>query len=130
VGRWLRAAHLDELPQLINVLRGEMRLVGPRPERHEIATQIELALLAYSGRSQVRPGITGLAQVQLPPDGDVTGAKSKLVYDLHYINDQSIWLDLRILFGTALKLLSFSFHTIRESLNLPIWSQNRTNLYA
>jgi lipopolysaccharide/colanic/teichoic acid biosynthesis glycosyltransferase len=130
VGRWLRATHLDELPQLINVLRGEMSLIGPRPELPEIATQIECILPAYSGRLQVRPGITGLAQIQLPPDVELSGVRFKLFHDLHYINNQSISFDLRILLGTGLKVLGFSFPAIRHLLNLPTCGHDGTQLHA
>ena len=68
VGRFLRWSHVDELPQLINVLMGEMSLVGPRPERPEFLAQLERALPDYRQRLTVRPGVTGLAQVQQPPD--------------------------------------------------------------
>ena len=72
VGRFLRWAHLDELPQLVNILRGEMSLVGPRPERPELAAQIERALPRYRRRLTVRPGLTGLAQVRQRPDTDLS----------------------------------------------------------
>ena len=71
VGRFLRRCHVDELPQLINVLKGEMSLVGPRPERPEFLAQLERALPNYRQRLTVRPGLTGLAQVQQPPDTDL-----------------------------------------------------------
>src|SRR5439155_17136 len=73
VGKLLRATHLDELPQLVNVLMGDMSLIGPRPERPEIVHQLQARVDKYLHRLKVRPGITGLAQVQLPPDIDVKG---------------------------------------------------------
>ena len=85
LGRFLRRSHLDELPQLWNVLRGEMSLVGPRPERPEFVAQLQRAIPDYRRRLQVPPGVTGLAQVQLPPDTDLAGVRRKLVYDLYYI---------------------------------------------
>jgi lipopolysaccharide/colanic/teichoic acid biosynthesis glycosyltransferase len=102
VGRILRATHIDELPQLWNILRGEMSLVGPRPERPEIAAGLERALPDYRGRLRARPGVTGLAQVQLPPDIDIESVRRKLAYDLYYIRRASPWLDLRLMAGTAL----------------------------
>ncbi len=106
LGRILRATHLDELPQLWNIFRGDMSLVGPRPERPEIVPQLERVLPAYRERLLVRPGVTGLAQVQLPPDTDVESVRRKLACDLYYISRAGIWLDLRIMIGTALGLMS------------------------
>ena len=105
VGKVLRALHLDELPQLFNVLRGEMSLVGPRPERPEVIAGKGLAdeVPGYPLRSRVRPGVTGLAQIQLPADTDVTSVRHKVYYDLYYLAHQSLWLDLRICAGTVLK---------------------------
>src|SRR5205823_3448469 len=71
VGRVLRKLHIDELPQLLNILRGDMSLVGPRPERPEFVGPLSRALPGYADRLQVRPGLTGLAQIQLPPDSDL-----------------------------------------------------------
>jgi lipopolysaccharide/colanic/teichoic acid biosynthesis glycosyltransferase len=105
VGAILRATHLDELPQLWNVIRGDMSLVGPRPERPEIVTRLLRDLPAYGDRLEVRPGITGLAQVQLPPDTNVSTAADKLVLDCAYIERLSFWLDLRIMLCTAMKLV-------------------------
>ena len=84
-GWLLRVTHLDELPQLLNVLRGEMSLVGPRPERPEFLPQLERALPAYRQRLVVRPGVTGLAQVKLPADTDLDSVRRKLAHDLYYI---------------------------------------------
>lgn len=101
LGRLLRNSHLDELPQLWNVLRGEMSLIGPRPERPEIAAKLETVLPGYRGRLLVRPGITGLAQMRLPADSDVEGVKKKLAYDLHYVRHMGLGLDLRIAVSTV-----------------------------
>jgi lipopolysaccharide/colanic/teichoic acid biosynthesis glycosyltransferase len=106
VGRFLRATHVDELPQLWNVLRGDMSLVGPRPERPEIITQLERALPRYREREAVRPGVTGLAQVQLPPDTELAGVARKLACDLYYIEHASVGLDLRLMAATLLKMVS------------------------
>jgi lipopolysaccharide/colanic/teichoic acid biosynthesis glycosyltransferase len=105
VGTLLRKLHLDELPQLFNVLRGEMSLVGPRPERPEVIALKGLPDEApgYAHRTLVRPGVTGLAQIQLPADSDVTSVRHKVYYDLYYLSHQSVWLDFRICVGTVLK---------------------------
>ena len=105
VGRFLRRTHLDELPQLWNVLRGEMSLVGPRPERPEFVTQLEKAMPRYAERLLTLPGVTGLAQVNLPPDTDHDSVRRKLVYDLHYVNNVGLWFDARIMVGTGFYLL-------------------------
>jgi len=109
VGRFLRRTHLDELPQLWNVIRGEMSLVGPRPERPEFVSQLERALPNYQGRHAVLPGITGLAQVQLPPDTELNGVKHKLTCDLYYVERMSLGLDLRILLATVTKVVGVPF---------------------
>src|SRR5207253_4196733 len=96
VGRFLRKTHLDELPQLWNVLRADMSLVGPRPERPEFVPKLEHALPRYRDRLAVRPGVSGLAQVQLPPDTDLASVRRKLAHDLFYVERMSFWLDLRI----------------------------------
>lgn len=102
VGRWLRDTHLDELPQLWNVVRGDMSLFGPRPERPEIAEQIERWLPEYRDRLAVRPGIAGLAQVILPPDADLMSVRRKLAYDLRYIQRVGLLMDARVAFATVL----------------------------
>ncbi len=119
LGRILRATHLDELPQLWNVVRGEMSLVGPRPERPEFVRQLERVIPNYRERLQVRPGITGLAQVQLPPDEDIDSVARKVAYDVYYVERIHPWLDLRILLGTALKVAGSSYGCIRLLVALP-----------
>jgi lipopolysaccharide/colanic/teichoic acid biosynthesis glycosyltransferase len=119
VGRFLRKTHLDELPQLWNVLRGEMSLVGPRPERPEFVPELERHLPDYGARLLVRPGLTGLAQVQLPPDTDLESVRRKLRYDLYYVRRFSFWLDLRLLASTALKVLGAPFALSRFLLRVP-----------
>ncbi len=106
VGRILRKTHLDELPQLWNVLRGDMSLVGPRPERPEFVPSLEQAIPHYRDRLQVRPGLTGLAQVQLPPDTDLESVRRKLACDLHYIGRLTWWLDVRLILATSFYLVS------------------------
>jgi lipopolysaccharide/colanic/teichoic acid biosynthesis glycosyltransferase len=119
VGRFLRRTHLDELPQLWNVLRGEMSLVGPRPERPEFVAELERAIPLYRDRLLVRPGLTGLSQVQLPPDTDLDSVRRKLVYDLYYVQRIGLWLDLRILMSTVLHVLGFPFAVSRQLLRVP-----------
>lgn len=104
VGRWIRKLHLDELPQLFNVLRGEMSLVGPRPERPEFVCVLEEALPGYRNRVSVLPGVTGLAQLCLPPDSDLCSACRKLVLDLEYIHSATLATDMRLLVCTFLRL--------------------------
>lgn len=101
VGRRLRALRIDELPQLVNVLRGEMSWVGPRPEQAEIVADLERRVPYYAWRHQVRPGITGWAQLRLPYASSVEEARHKLELDLYYIRHRSWWLDLGILLRTA-----------------------------
>jgi lipopolysaccharide/colanic/teichoic acid biosynthesis glycosyltransferase len=119
VGRFLRMTHIDELPQLWNVLRGEMSLVGPRPERPEFVVGLEKALSHYRERLAVRPGITGLAAIQLPPDTDVESVRRKLAHDLYYIAHLSWWLDVRILASTALGALGVPYRVRQFLLRLP-----------
>jgi lipopolysaccharide/colanic/teichoic acid biosynthesis glycosyltransferase len=104
LGKVLRDLHLDELPQLFNVLRGDMSLVGPRPERPEIVKKLRHSVPGYDRRHAVRPGITGFAQINLPPDTCVRSVKNKLVYDLYYIRNRSLRMEAFIVFATALKL--------------------------
>jgi lipopolysaccharide/colanic/teichoic acid biosynthesis glycosyltransferase len=119
LGRFLRRTHLDELPQLWNVLRGDMSLVGPRPERPEFIPTLARAIPRYCERLTVRPGVTGLAQVQLPPDSDLNSVRRKLAYDLYYTQHQGLWLDLRLLLATAGKVLGIPFRWTRMILRLP-----------
>lgn len=105
VGRILRAIHVDELPQLVNVLRGQMSLIGPRPERPEIAGQLAKAIDDYNARSAVLPGITGHAQVHLPPDTSVANVRDKVLLDRHYLSRLSMWFDLGTLVRTGLKVI-------------------------
>lgn len=102
--KWMRRSHLDEVPQLLNVLRGEMSLVGPRPERPEIAEQIYQRLPEFRLRLQKRPGITGLAQVCNGYDAGLESAKEKLAFDLQYIQNHGFWLEAWILAKTLTKL--------------------------
>ena len=106
-GRFLRRARIDEWPQFWNVLRGEMSLIGPRPERPEFVADLARRIPCYRERLLVRPGISGWAQVNYRYGGTVDGALDKLEYDLYYIRHWSLWLDAVILwrtFGTVLGL--------------------------
>ena len=119
VGRWLRRTHLDELPQLWNVLRGDMSLIGPRPERPEFFPQLDQAIPHYRNRLRVRPGVTGLAQVQLPPDSDLGSVFIKTAYDLHYVRRVGPLLDLRIYAATLCKMAGVSFSVSRVVFAFP-----------
>jgi lipopolysaccharide/colanic/teichoic acid biosynthesis glycosyltransferase len=118
IGRILRASHVDELPQLWNVLRGEMSLVGPRPERPEIVAEIEPLIPGYAERLSVLPGVTGLAQVQLPPDSSIDTVRRKLRYDRYYADNYTPWLDLRLVLTTAVKGFGL-LGLIRALLRIP-----------
>jgi lipopolysaccharide/colanic/teichoic acid biosynthesis glycosyltransferase len=121
VGKLLRATHIDELPQLFNVLAGHMSLIGPRPERPEVihAQGLEQLVPGYRQRLLVKPGMTGLAQIQLPADSDVTSVRRKVVYDLYYFHNHGLLLDARILMATALKPLGFGPTLLRRLFWLP-----------
>jgi lipopolysaccharide/colanic/teichoic acid biosynthesis glycosyltransferase len=119
VGRFLRRSHIDELPQLWNVLCGEMSLVGPRPERPELIPALERALPAYRWRLEVRPGVTGLAQIQLPADTDLDSVRRKLAVDLYYTRNLSLGLDLGILLWMPCYLLGVPFSFGGRLLRLP-----------
>ncbi|MGH2536723.1 MAG: sugar transferase [Candidatus Promineifilaceae bacterium] len=107
VGRWLRLAHLDELPQAVNVLRGEMSLVGPRPERPEFVARLSGTIPFYRARHAVRPGITGWAQIHQDYGDSEDLAREKLEYDLYYIRHAGPMLDSIILLRTVFKVLAF-----------------------
>jgi lipopolysaccharide/colanic/teichoic acid biosynthesis glycosyltransferase len=104
LGYWLRKLHLDELPQLFNVLRGEMSLIGPRPERPEFVKILVDEIPGYADRLHVLPGVTGLAQINLPADRDLNDVRRKIVLDREYLETGSLMLDLRILACTLLRM--------------------------
>ncbi len=108
VGRFFRKTRLDEVPQLINVLRGEMSMIGPRPERPEHVVRLQEKIPFYRTRLIVRPGLTGWAQVRYDYGSNDEDALIKLQYDLYYIRHQSLILDLNILLRTVGKVLSMS----------------------
>lgn len=105
VGQVLRTLHLDELPQLWNVLKGEMSLVGPRPERPEIARELRKDVPGYDRRLAVKPGLTGFAQIHLPADETIESVRRKLVFDVFYVRRLGVAFDLYILVCTGLKVL-------------------------
>jgi lipopolysaccharide/colanic/teichoic acid biosynthesis glycosyltransferase len=100
VGRFLRRYRLDELPQLWNVLRGEMSIVGPRPERPMFVHQLRAEVEGYQLRQRVRPGITGWAQVNQEPDQTLDDVRGKLRYDLEYLEKKSLKFDINIILRT------------------------------
>lgn len=100
VGRLIRKTRIDEIPQFINVLRGEMSLIGPRPERPQFVTQLEARIPYYSERHLVKPGLTGWAQVRYPYGASFEDAREKHQYDLYYIKNQSPLLDALIVLET------------------------------
>ena len=105
VGRLLRRARLDELPQLWNVLRGEMSLVGPRPERPEFVESLSARYPYFGARSALRPGITGWAQIRHGYVNDVSGVEDKLALDMYYLKYRSFTMDLLILWKTLKTVL-------------------------
>ncbi len=121
VGHILRVSHIDELPQLLNVLNGEMSLVGPRPERPEViqAKGLNRLVPGYRHRLLVKPGLTGLAQLQLPADTDITSVRYKVVYDLYYVQNQGLLLDIRLLAATLFKALGCGPRLLRWLFWLP-----------
>lgn len=116
IGRLLRWSHLDELPQLINILRGEMALIGPRPERPELVASLRKKVPNYMERLNVLPGVTGLAQVALPPDTDLMSVRRKTILDRQYIHSAGLLLDVHILFCTV--MMTFG---LQKRLDANVW---------
>ena len=106
VGRFLRRFRFDEFPQLLNVLKGEMSLVGPRPERPFFVEKLKQEYPFYMRRLKVRPGITGWAQIKHPYDEHLEDVREKLRYDFYYIENVGLWLDLKIIIRTVRVMLS------------------------
>lgn len=119
LGRLLRKTHVDELPQLLNVLRFDMSLVGPRPERPEIIPILELDIPNYQARLAVRPGVTGLAQLWLPADTTIQSVRRKLAYDLYYIQAHGPWLDYRLMLCTGLKMFGVPLSSALRLFRVP-----------
>jgi lipopolysaccharide/colanic/teichoic acid biosynthesis glycosyltransferase len=105
VGRFLRKSRLDEWPQFINVLRGEMSLVGPRSERPQLVEHFQRHVPFYRARLLVKPGITGWAQINFDYAASIDETMIKLEYDLYYIKHRSLWLDIMILLRTPATML-------------------------
>jgi lipopolysaccharide/colanic/teichoic acid biosynthesis glycosyltransferase len=100
LGRFLRRSRIDELPQLINVLRGEMSFVGPRPERPMFVAMLAEQIPFYAVRHSIKPGLTGWAQVRYSYGATVEESVKKLEYDLYYVKNHTIFLDLLIMLET------------------------------
>lgn len=105
IGHFIRRTRIDELPQLLNILRGEMSFIGPRPERPEFVRELSRQIPLYAHRDCVKPGLTGWAQVSFPYGASVDDARHKLSYDLYYIKHRSMLLDLLILVATVRVIL-------------------------
>lgn len=101
VGRFIRKTRIDELPQLWNVLVGDMNIVGPRPERPSIFVRLREQIAEYPVRQRVRPGITGLAQISNPYDQTLDDVRRKVQFDVEYMRRQSVWEDVRIMLKTV-----------------------------
>jgi hypothetical protein len=116
IGQLLRQTHIDEFPQLINVIRGDMSLVGPRPERPEFVARLDWEVPHYRERLGVRPGITGLAQLRLHADTGLETVRHKLVYDIYYVRNVNPILDAKLLVLTAWRLceelIRFGWHVL------------------
>ncbi len=118
LGRILRKSHLDELPQLWNVACGDMSLVGPRPERPSICTELATQIDRYYDRNRVKPGVTGLAQINLPPDESVDDVRLKQVLDIRYIAEANAWLDVRMLMATAMRMFGVKGEVVIRAMGL------------
>ena len=101
--RWMRMSHVDELPQLFNILRGEMSLVGPRPERPELFEELSRDMPNFEDRLAVKPGLTGLAQIKNGYDTDTESVRRKLQYDLEYIRTLGFVNEIKLIFSTFAK---------------------------
>ena len=101
VGAFIRRVRIDELPQVLNILCGQMSVIGPRPERPHFVEQLTAAIPGYAHRAQVKPGLTGWAQVNYPYGASVEDARAKLSYDLYYVKHRSLMLNMMILFSTV-----------------------------
>ena len=111
IGRFLRKTHLDELPQFFNVIKGDMSLVGPRPERPFFVEKLSKEIPLYRHRHRVKPGITGWAQVKYKYDENIEDVRNKIKYDMFYIENISWRLDIKILFNTVYVMVAGKGHT-------------------
>ncbi len=101
LGRLLRKFRIDEIPQLWNVLIGDMNIVGPRPERPSIVARLRQDIPTYSHRHRVKPGLTGLAQINQKYDSSLDDVRNKVYWDLRYVSEQGFWLDVKIMLQTV-----------------------------
>ncbi len=106
VGHFMRLTRIDELPQLMNILKGDMSFIGPRPERPFFVDTFKEQIPLYEHRLKVKPGVTGLAQVKWHYDENIEDVKEKIKYDLEYIENKSIWLEIKIYFLTVITVLT------------------------
>ena len=100
IGGFMRKTRIDELPQVFNVLRGEMSFVGPRPERPQFTSELAQVIPYYDERHVVKPGITGWAQIKYPYGASIEDSRSKLEYDLYYVKNHNLMLDLYVMMTT------------------------------
>lgn len=119
IGRFLRRTHLDELPQLWNIVLGDMSFIGPRPERPEIIDQIVREIPSYVLRTAIEPGITGLAQIILGPDVDMSGVRRKLDCDRYYMTRRGFGLNCKILLATPFKMIGLPASVLVFVFRLP-----------
>jgi exopolysaccharide biosynthesis polyprenyl glycosylphosphotransferase len=127
IGAFLRRTSLDELPQLFNVLAGDMSLVGPRPERPEFIAQFKHEIPGYMLRHKMKAGLTGYAQVR-GLRGD-TSLRKRIQHDVHYIRNWSLWLDLKILLKTAVSVW-FSQHELTDRPTPPVATCSSAELHV
>jgi lipopolysaccharide/colanic/teichoic acid biosynthesis glycosyltransferase len=106
IGRWLRKVRLDEMPQLINILKGDMSAVGPRPERPQHLQELDSKIPFHRLRNAVKPGMAGWAVVNYGYIESLEDAKIRLQYDLYYVKHQSLWLDIVIILRTMGQMLT------------------------
>ncbi|MBS0266744.1 MAG: sugar transferase [Planctomycetes bacterium] len=119
IGKLLRTSHIDEFPQLWNVICGDMSLIGPRPERPEFVAKLDWEVPYYRERLRVRPGISGLAQLKLPPDTDLESVCRKVEHDIFYVQNCHPWLDAKLMIGTAWRLVHELVSFFWKALTLP-----------
>ena len=130
VGRVLRKTHLDELPQLVIVLFGDMSIVGPRPERPEFVQQLKDAVPNYAKRLCVKPGVTGLAQIRRDPDETIDDVRRKIRFDRLYLRNAGPWADVKIVVGTIPLALGLSPSRLRRAIRLVLNGDPKTSLVA
>ena len=106
LGNILRKSRLDEIPQFLNVLRGEMSLIGPRPERPKFVQELSTQVDDYTRRLEVKPGLTGLAQVSAGYDDSISSVVKKVKSDIEYIDNWSLWMDIKIILKTVKVVLT------------------------